>query len=124
MVTKATDVYCQPLGLCVCCDRDSVKRPFRFASAAYCGVNGDLERMWKEVVMAKFHMLFHYLPGMTEKSDSNFRVSSFGNIWIGDFLNLYECHPVNLNVWYTLWNEEGLKFSKFLISSDVTSQRA
>ena len=22
----------------------------------------------------------HYLPGMTEKSDSNFRVSSFGNI--------------------------------------------
>jgi len=45
--------------------------------------------MRKEVVMAKFHMLFHFLPGMTEKSDSSFGVSSFGNIQIGDILNQY-----------------------------------
>ena len=30
--------------------------------------------------MVKFHMLFHYLPGMTEDSDINFRLFSFDNV--------------------------------------------
>jgi hypothetical protein len=30
--------------------------------------------------------------------------------------------PSHPNVWYTLWNGEGLKFSKFLTCSDVNSQ--
>jgi hypothetical protein len=79
VVAKASGMYCKPLGLCVVTERERVKRSFHAASPTYFGVNTELERIRKEVVTAKFHM-FHYLPGMTGDSDSNFRLFSFGNI--------------------------------------------